>query len=176
MLGKREDEFSRSDQASPRQVADWASIGERMATPERPPVGRDSTRHLHADTSAATSVRDHEGRANIRSNQLMHVREQYPTISPEDVRPWLEIRRTLQRRHCKQRCRVELVGLLLVVAVGLGTARWVGPHVSVDLSSLSTVPESFGFVHNSDPPRMLVGYDPNTALEPADTSQLSPPR
>ena len=106
----------------------------------------------------------------------MHVREQYPTISPEDVRPWLEIRRTLQRRHRKQRCRVELVGLLLVVAVGLGTAGWVGPRVSVDLSSLSTVPESFGFVHNSDPPRRLVGYDPNTAPEPADTSQLSAPR
>ncbi len=102
----------------------------------------------------------------------MHVREPYPAISPEDVRPWLEIHRALQRRHSKQSCRVELVGLLLVLVVGLGTAWWVGPRVSVEVSGLKTVPAWFGFVDNGQTPRRLVGYDPSTMLAPAGVSQL----
>jgi hypothetical protein len=63
----------------------------------------------------------------------MYVRGPYPAISPDDVRPWLEIRRTLQGRLNKQRCRVELVGLLLCLAAGLGAALWAGPRVSVEI-------------------------------------------
>jgi hypothetical protein len=106
----------------------------------------------------------------------MYVRAPYPAISPEDVRPWLEIRRTLQRRLNKQRCGVELVGLLLCLAVGLGTAWWAGPRVSVDLTGLSTVPESFGFVRSGHPLRPIVGYDSEKTLAPAETSQLSASR
>jgi hypothetical protein len=76
------------------------------------------------------------------------------------------------RRLNKQRCRVELVGLLLCLAVGLGTAWWAGSRVSVDLTSLKTVPESFGFVRSGYPLRPLVGYDSETTLAPAETSQL----
>jgi hypothetical protein len=86
-----------------------------------------------------------------------------PPISPEDVRPWEEVRRSLRLRRGHRSGRNELVGLVLVLAVWLGTAWWATPRVEVELSTLVSLPEELGFVRNGYPPHPLVGYDTSTS-------------
>jgi hypothetical protein len=103
----------------------------------------------------------------------LNVLEPYPPALPEDVRPWLGVRRGLRHGQRKRTGRVELVGILLVLVVGLGTAWWVSPRISIGVSDLVSMPEDFGFVRNGNPPRRLVGYDSNSTIAWSESDPLS---
>jgi hypothetical protein len=85
-------------------------------------------------------------------------------ISPEDPRPWLEIRRRLRRHEGRRTWRVELFGVLLVLAATTATVGWLGPRTRIDLEGLGAA--AAGMVPTGQPPHPFVGHarDSQTAL------------
>jgi hypothetical protein len=108
----------------------------------------------------ASAARDFEPRLRIA----------FPAIAPEDVRPWLTVRRTLQRRS-RQPCRlVEMAMFVLVLTVGLYAAWWLGPRIEVSVSGVFEASEAFGFVRPGVAPRHLVGYETSATRAPVDVA------
>jgi hypothetical protein len=83
----------------------------------------------------------------------------FPPISPEDVRPWEQVRSTLRRRVRPRNSRLHLVGLVIVCAAWIGSGWLLAPRVDVELSALTTLSKELGLVRTGDPPHPAMGYD-----------------
>jgi hypothetical protein len=82
----------------------------------------------------------------------------------------------VRRRHQRTaRRRPELVGILLVLAAGLGCARWVTESTYLDLTGLAEVPAALGFaMWAGHPPHGHSGAAAPLFARTAETPTCSP--
>ena len=93
----------------------------------------------------------------------------YPSIPPEDARPWLAVRRTLQRRQRVRQSHLHVMAIVFAILIMCYAVWSLGPHIDVSLSGIVAVPEAFGFVRTGGAPRHLVGYDAPSQPAPTPT-------
>ena len=97
-----------------------------------------------------------------------------PTVTDEDPRPWLEIRRTLKSRQHRRKPRwlLEIIGIALVLVVSISTAWWTASEFHVESGGFITMVESL-VPPRSEPEHRIVGY---TGQENSAHSELHPNR
>ena len=94
--------------------------------------------------------------------QATFERAHFPFTQPdEQLRPWLETRRTLKRRPRRSAGWATLLGLILVLTTGLLTGWYVAPRLDVNLSEIAALPDAMGFSRSTDTAHPTVGYVPN---------------
>ena len=80
-------------------------------------------------------------------------------VQPEqELRPWLETRRTLKLRQRRSAAWPTLVALMLLLTTGFATAWWLSSRVAVDLAGVGSLPYEMGFARSTAAPHPMVGY------------------
>ena len=75
----------------------------------------------------------------------------------EQLRPWLDARRTLKLRQHRSASWPTLVVFILVLTIGLATAWWLSPRIDLNLPEVSELANATGFVR-SGAAHPMVGY------------------
>ena len=82
-----------------------------------------------------------------------------PTVTDEDPRPWLELRRTLNWRQQRRNSQplLELIAIAVVLVVSVASAWWVASECAFDLSGLAATVEALT-PPRGEPEHHIVGY------------------
>jgi hypothetical protein len=70
-----------------------------------------------------------------------------------------ELRQSLHRRHRGRTGLLEVIGVVLVVSVGIGTAWWVNQRTSVGVVDVRSTAATLGLFTSDHPTRHPVGFE-----------------